>query len=294
MDILLRVLEIVAPVFILAGIGFVWVKLRLAYDLAFVTRLSMQLGMPCLLFVALARAEVEPAILGDLALATLVGYFAVGVLSLVLCLALALDLRAFLAPVIFGNTGNLGLPVVLFAYGETGLAYALVVFAIMAIINFTLGVWLVSGKGSREMFRQPLVWGAVGGGAAMLADWQPPAFAMNTLALVGQIAIPLMLLTLGVAIARLSSRDIGLASLVSVLKLAIGLAVGWAVVTATGIGWGPAGGAFLLQLTMPVAVTSYLLATRYSTAPESVAGLVVVSTVLSVPVIPAILAVLIG
>ncbi|HEU0221010.1 MAG TPA: AEC family transporter, partial [Paracoccaceae bacterium] len=76
--------------------------------------------------------------------------------------------------------------------------------------------------------------------------------------------------------------------------LAIGLAVGVAVVNAAGIGWGPAGGAFLLQLAMPVAVTSYLLATRYAAEPEAVAGLVVASTLLAVPAIPVMLAFLLG
>ncbi|GIX15802.1 MAG: hypothetical protein KatS3mg118_3761 [Paracoccaceae bacterium] len=292
MDVLLQVLQIVAPVFILAGIGFVWVRLGLAYDLAFVTRLAMQLGMPCLIFTALARAEIDPRLLADLSLATVMGYFAVGVLSLAACLLLRLDLRAFLAPLIFGNTGNLGLPVALFAYGAEGLAYALIVFAIMAVMNFTLGVWLVSGRGSGEMLRQPIAHGAALGMVAMIAGWQPPVWAMNTLDLIGQISIPLMLLTLGVAIARLTARDIGTAVLVSVLKLGIGVGVGVAVVTATGLGWGAAGGAFLLQLSMPVAVTSYLLATRYSTRPQAVAGLVVASTLLAVPAIPAILAVL--
>ncbi|QDL90809.1 AEC family transporter [Paroceanicella profunda] len=290
MDILVKVLGVVAPVFFLAGCGYVWVRMRLGYDLAFVSRLAMTLGMPCLIFTALARAEVDHAALRDLAVAALVGYAAVAVLSYGLCRLFGLDIRAMLSPIIFGNTGNIGLPVILFAYGETGLAYALVVFAVMIILNFSLGVWLVSGEGSREMLRQPMVYGAVLGGLALYFDYDPPAWAMNTLTLLGQISIPLMLITLGVAIARLSARDVGLALGVSVLKLAIGTAVSVALITAFGLGWGAAGGAFLLQMTMPVAVSSYLLAARYNTQPDSVAGMVVVSTLLSVAAIPSMLA----
>ncbi len=292
MEIVLRVMTIVAPVFVLAAIGWVWVRARLAYDLAFVTRLAMQLGMPCLLFVSLARAEVDPAALGDLALASVIGYFAVGVLSLALCVLLGVNLRALLSPLIFGNTGNLGLPIAFFAYGDEGLAYALVVFAVMAVINFTLGVWMVSGEGSREMLRQPVVYGAALGLGAMVWQVQPPVWVMNAMALTGQMAIPLMLITLGVALARLTPRDVGVAILLSVLKLAIGLAVGFGIVRAMGLGQGPAAGAFVLQLVMPVAVTSYLLATRYDAEPQAVAGLVVVSTLISVPAIPVVLALL--
>ncbi|MEM8740322.1 MAG: AEC family transporter [Pseudomonadota bacterium] len=286
---LITVLQTIAPVFLLAGVGFAWVRLGHAYDLGFVTRLAMQLGLPCLIFTGLAEARIDAALLADIALAALVGYFAVGVLSLLLCVALGLDLRTYLSPIVFGNTGNLGLPVAYFAYGDAGLAYALVVFAVMAVLNFTLGVWLVSGRGSGEMLRQPIAWAAALGGVAMLTEWTPPVWAMNTLELLGQIAIPLMLITLGVAVARLTVRDIGRATLISLLKLAIGLAAAAGVVLAFDLGWGTLGGAFALQFAMPVAVTSYLLATRYDTQPGAVAGLVVVSTLISVPAIPAIL-----
>ncbi|RMF39096.1 MAG: AEC family transporter [Alphaproteobacteria bacterium] len=294
MDILIKVLQIVAPVFTLAAIGFVWVRLKLGYDLALVTRLAMQLGLPCLMFTALARADLDLHLLSDLALATGAGYLAVTVLSLSLCMALGLDLRAFLSPIIFGNTGNLGLPVAYYAFGETGLAYAMVVFALMAIMNFTFGVWLVSGRGSREMLRQPITYAVILGGAAMLTRWQPPGWVMNTLDLAGQIAIPLMLLTLGVAMASLGTGAIGRALMLALAKLGIGLAAGVAVVTATGLGFGTAGGAVILQLSMPVAVTSYLLAARYDTRPGEVAGLVVVSTLLAVPAIPLLLAFLLS
>ena len=49
-----------------------------------------------------------------------------------------LDRRTFLAPLIFGNTGNLGLPLALFAFGDVGLGYAVVIFAVMAILSFTV------------------------------------------------------------------------------------------------------------------------------------------------------------
>ncbi|MEL6601411.1 MAG: AEC family transporter, partial [Pseudomonadota bacterium] len=71
MEILVEVLGIVAPVFILAAIGFGWVRLGFAFDLTFVTRLAMTLSVPCLVFVALARAEIDPDALNTLVIATL-------------------------------------------------------------------------------------------------------------------------------------------------------------------------------------------------------------------------------
>ncbi len=117
-----------------------------------------------------------------------------------------LNRRTYLAPLIFGNTGNLGLPLALFAFGDEGLSYAVVVFAIMAIWSFTFGIWLVAGAGSfGKVLREPLVWATLLGGLFLWQDWQTPLFLTNTLELIGQMAIPLMLITLGVAVARLDA-----------------------------------------------------------------------------------------
>ena len=97
-------------------------------------------------------------IFATLSLAALAAYGAVAVVSYLLIQFTGLGHRTYLAPVIFGNTGNLGLPLALFAFGQTGLGYAVVVFAIMAILSFTFGVWLVSGGGSpMKALKEPIV-----------------------------------------------------------------------------------------------------------------------------------------
>ena len=142
MNLALTVLEIVAPVFLLAAIGFAWVKFGIEYRIRFVTQLAMTLSVPCLIFVSLMQTEIDPAALTALSLASVAAYGGVTLAILVLVMLLRLNRRTFAAPLIFGNTGNLGLPLALFAYGETGLGYAIIVFAIMAIWSFTFGIWL--------------------------------------------------------------------------------------------------------------------------------------------------------
>ena len=148
MPLILTVLEIVAPVFLLAAIGFAWVKLGFEYRLEFITRLSMTLAVPCLIFTALVNTTLDPAALTTITLASLAAYFVVTLATLVLVWTMGLETRTFAAPLIFGNTGNLGLPLALFAFGNVGLEYAVVVFAVMAVISFTFGIWLVAGEGS--------------------------------------------------------------------------------------------------------------------------------------------------
>ena len=289
---LAQIFQITAPVFLMALAGWVWARMRRPFDLEFVTRLSLSISLPCLIFATLVKADIDPAVVRDLTLASLIAY---GVLALVAWVGLRLarlSIPVWLAPVVFGNTGNVGLPVVLFAYGDQGLALAMVVFAVMAVLSFTFGVYVVAGVGRpAEALKQPLVYASALGGLFVVTDWPVPEWILTSLSLAGQIAIPLMLLTLGVSIARLRPADLGLPVVLSVLKLGITAAVAWGVADLLGFD-GMARGVLVLQLIMPAAVTNYLLAARYDRSPDAVAGLVVVSTFVSLVAIPAALALL--
>ncbi len=290
MNVVLTVLEIVAPVFLLGLVGFAWVRLGFDYRIEFITRLSMTLGVPCLIFTALMETEVDPAALTALSLATLVAYGAVAVGSGILVVAAGLERRTFLSPIIFGNTGNIGLPLALFAFGAEGLGYAVVVFAIMAVLSFTVGLWIVAGGGNPfRVVKEPMVAATILGLIFLWQDWQTPVFLTNTLELIGQTAIPLMLITLGVAVARLSPGRLGQSVWLSLAKAAICVSAAWA--TGVWFDLDPVPFAVLvLQVATPVAVTSYLLAEKYGADADAVAGLVVVSTLVSVGLIPVLLA----
>ncbi|APX89727.1 transporter [Brevirhabdus pacifica] len=292
MNLVLTVLQTVAPVFLLGAIGFIWVKLGFEYRVAFVTRMAMTLGIPCLIFVALMKTEIEPAALTTVSLAAIVAYAVVTIASIAVVKLNGLDQRTYLAPLIFGNTGNLGLPLALFAFGDAGLGYAVVIFAIMAVYSFTAGIWLVSGGGSIvKVFQEPLVGATLLGGLFLWQGWQTPVWITNTLELIGQMPIPLMLITLGVAVARLHPGGMVRAFWISAAKLVICIAVAWTV----GLWFELPPVAFavlVLQITTPVAVTSYLLAEKYGADSDAVAGLVVASTLISVLAIPATLAIL--
>lgn len=293
MNLLLTVLEIVAPVFILAGIGFAWVKLGFDYRIEFVTRLSMTIAVPCLVFVSLMKTTISPDALTTVFFATLAAYGLITIGCYVLVKLGRLEVRTFLAPLIFGNTGNLGLPLALFAFGDEGLGYAVVIFAIMGIYSFTYGVWLVSGGGSlRKVVQEPLVGATLLGAVFLWQGWQTPTFLTNAIELLGQMAIPLMLITLGVAVARLTPGRVIQALWLSLAKVALCIAAGWAAASSFALPH-VAMAVLILQVSTPVAVTSYLLAAKYEADADSVAGLAVISTLLSIGFIPLTLAFLI-
>jgi len=291
-NLILTVLEIVAPVFLVAGVGFAWVKAGFEYRIEFVTRLAMTLAVPCLIFTALMKTEAN---LGDLAKLTLAGtaaYVVVGAIGWAVLKTAGLSLRTYLAPIIFGNTGNLGIPLALFAFGQPGLEAAVVMLAVSAILSFTWGIWIVAGEGSLgKMVKEPMIWATLLGALFLMMDWQTPVVLTNTLDLIGQMAIPMMLITLGVAVARLTPGRVVTAIWLSVVKLLICAAVGWGIGLAFGL-TGTLFGVLVLQMAMPVAVTAYLLAEKYEADSNAVAGYVVVSTLVSVIGLPILLTLL--
>ena len=112
------VLEVVTPVFLLAAIGYFWVKLGFEYRVEFVTRLAMTLAVPALVFTSLTQNTINPQFLSDMIIVVCMAYAVVTVLGLIFTFVFKLDFRTFLMPIISGNTGNLGLPLCFLAFGH--------------------------------------------------------------------------------------------------------------------------------------------------------------------------------
>lgn len=291
---MLNIFEIVAPVFILAAVGYIWVKCGFEYRVEFVTQFAMAIALPCLVFTALMKTEFQPYYFGNLLMAAILGYFSLATLAFIFVKIFQLGQRTYLMPLISGNTGNLGLPLCLFAFGDSGFGYAIIVFSVTSIVAFTIGVWVVAGGGSlKQLLKEPLVASTVFGLIFMWQGWETPSFLTSSLELIGQMAIPMMLITLGVAVARLKITDVRKSFLISFCKIFFGIT---AAIMVSFIFDLPkvAIAVLILQFSMPIAVTSYLLAEKYGADANAVAGLVVVSTLITVGISPIIIAFLIS
>ena len=283
-----QILAIMAPVLLIAGAGFGWARLRRAYDTGLITDLVFYLGAPSLVFSALTGVEFD-ATLGNLALAAAISLTAFAVLGAPALWALRLPVRTYLPTVVFPNLGNMGLPLCLFAFGEPGLVLAVAFFAVGAIAHYTFGIWSLSGEPSPvAVLKTPM---AYAGAAAILfqvVGIAPPEWLANAAAILGGMTIPLLLLTLGVSLGRTQIRNWRRAGQLAMLRLGIGFAVGLAV--SSGFGFtGVERGVVILDCAMPTAVFNYLLAARFGTAPEDVAGAVAISTAVSVLTLPLLL-----
>ncbi len=136
---LAAILAAVIPVLVSAGLGFFWVRSGRPFVNAMFTPLVVDIGTPCLIFATFAKTSIPPANFAAIALASVVaiGCFAL-VAAVVLPLA-GLRLRTFLPSLSFPNNGNLGLPLAAYAFGEEGLGYAIVFYAICMIGQFHRG-----------------------------------------------------------------------------------------------------------------------------------------------------------
>jgi predicted permease len=287
-----EILAIVAPVYICCGVGYVWAWLGRPFDTALFTDLIMRVGAPCLVFSSLVSYEIQFDQASEMILATFVatGVMA-GLAAMVLRLA-RLPLNTFLAPMTFGNTGNMGIPLCYFAFGEAGLALAICVFATTTVLHFTFGQVIWSSRVSwLEVAKTPLVWSA--GLALIVMAWgvDVPAWLNRTTSLLGGFTVPLMQLTLGVSLARLGIVRFGRSAGLALLKLVVGITAGCAAVWLFELE-GLSAGVLILGSAMPVAVFNYMFAERYERSPEEVAGVVVVSTLLALLTIPLLISIL--
>jgi len=288
--VLAEIVAIVVPVYACAAIGFLWVRSGRPFDTAFMSELVMFVGAPCLVFSSLVSQSIDPAVLADMLGAVVLSLFGLGaVAALVLHLA-GLPLRTYLAPMTFGNAGNMGLPLCYFAFGDAGLALGVCYFVVGALLHFTVGQAIWSGRASfGELFRSPLVWSVAFALAVLALDVTVPRWLLRTTTLLGDFTIPIMQLTLGVSLAGLRVAHVQRSLGLSALKILGGAAVGFGV--GYGLGLEPlARGVLVLQCAMPVAVFNYMFAVRFDRSPTEVASVIVVSTLIALVTTPILIA----
>ncbi len=282
----LTLLNIVLPVFAVAGLGYVFGRRQARPpDMAFINYANVMVFCPALVFSALLDNPVDLGAGWPLIAAGVLIIIVPGLL-LALLRPAGLSRPAFLVPGMFRNTGNIGIPLMMLAYGRDQLGDIIVLFVISNLLHFSLGLFLLARGGSSWLWlRNPNVWAALAGVVlAPYSEWIP-GFVTTTVDLTGQIAIPLMLFGLGVRLAQERIENTALAVRINAWYLLAGL------LTLPLVLW-------LLPLTpqwarlvslsvmLPPAVLNYLLCEQYKVQPNVVASIVLLGNVLSVLTIP--------
>lgn len=262
--------------------------------------------IPALVFHSLSTSTLA----GGTFLKVVVGFLAFGVGMAVLAelVGRALGrteplLSALVLLSAFPNSGNYGIPLATFAFGETGRSTAVLFLTTQSVFTYTVGVYIASRssgasglRGVRNVVRLPLIYAAA---AALLARWAgvvPPVGSdlMEFVGLVGDSSIPLMLIILGIQLARTDyGTTLSAVGLPAVLKLGVAPLVGAAVALLVGFGDPAVTRAFVLETAMPSAVTPLILLTEFSEGVEAngvpvtefVSTTILATTLLSVPLL---------
>lgn len=281
-----QLFAVIAPILICCGLGYAWARKGLDYPVDFVTRAVMNISAPCLIVSSFSQTDIELARVAEIAWASLLVMGIMLVIGLVLIRVLRLSSSTFLPSLLFPNIGNMGLPLCLFAFGETGLALGLAVFLLVFSLHMSVGIVMVAGRGNiAGLVRQPVLWATAFSLLIVTYDWQLPVWLINTTELLGGFTIPLMLLTLGVSLARLKIAEWKFSLLFSTLRVIGGFLLAVLVARLLDMD-GVQRGVLILQSSMPAAVFNYLLAVRYDREPGEVAGMVLLSTLLAFLLLP--------
>ncbi|MEO0411896.1 MAG: AEC family transporter [Pseudomonadota bacterium] len=281
---------ILLPVFLIALAGFVWARADPNFKSQFIGDVSLHIGVPALLFATLLRAPVDTALLGTAALGA-GAYILITHLGLLACLKMSGQaLQPGLTGLSFSNWGNIGMPVCLFAFGQTGLTIAATFFAVSIFLQFTVGWRIASGTWDPgRLLRFPLLWALLLAALLRAGNVMPPPWVMDSADLAGGVAIPAMLLALGGGIARMQPQGLWQALAWAGVRYGLGLVAGLILITILPIPT-EIKPIILLVSMMPIAVFNYILAGKTGHDDAAVAGYIVASLVLAMGILPITLA----
>ncbi len=285
---------VLAPVFLIVALGYGWARLKRPWPAEFITGLMTQVGTPALAFSTMTGFDLDLASFTTMAVASLVAVAGFAAAGAAVLAAARMPIAPYLPCIMLPNTGNMGLPLALFAFGEAGLALAVSITVVIMVLHHTVGAALSSGRVSlRAVLAQPILWAVLAGMAVIGFELAVPAWLKNTVDLMGGMVIPLMLTALGVSLAKLTVKTVRPAAVVALARLGLGFPIGLGVAALFGLE-GAAAGVMILQCTMPVAVYNYLYTALFNGPEEDVAGAVVLSTVISFLTLPFLVGWLIG
>ncbi len=283
-----QILAIVFPVFAIVAAGFVYARWR-PTDMSVANKLNLSVFTPALIVSVLAGGSFQLAAYRDLALAAAVVVLGSGLIAWPVARLAGWRVKTFVPPMMFTNSGNMGLPLALFAFGEAALPAALVLFLVENLLHFTVGNALMEGRlHPVALLRMPMLIATLAGLGVSFADiavWGPLAEAVG---LLGQIAIPLMLFSLGVRMTGIGLADWRMGVLGAVLCPVSGLAAALVAAQLLGID-GRQWQLLILFGVLPPAVLNFIVAEKFAQQPRQVATVVLFGNLASVVTIPLVL-----
>ena len=288
-----RIVAIVFPVFAIIAAGWLYARHRQSrggIDMAFANQLNMDIFVPALVFAALASKSFDLAAYDRLALGALAVLLGSGLAGWGLARVLGEQPKTFVPPMMFVNAGNMGLPLMVLAFGEAALPAAVVLFFVENTLHYALGTWLLDHRARFwTLWKVPVIaaaLAAIGVNAAGIEIWEP---LYQGIKLLGDVAVPLLLFSLGVRLAVSSFSDLRIGLIGAAASPLMGMALAWAMIPLLGLE-GRDAAMLLVFGALPPAVLNFVFAERYGQEPAKVASIVMLGNLGALLFVPLALA----
>ncbi|WP_432210404.1 AEC family transporter [Marinobacter alkaliphilus] len=283
-----QILATMLPVFLIAGCGALYGRYRTP-DIQGLNVLNMELFVPMLVFAVLADQQAPLQDYGWLALAATVVVLGSGIILYPVARVLNLNLKTFLPPMMFNNSGNMGIPLLVLAFGEAALPAAIVLFIVEMLLHFSVGLYMLDPHTSIiRRLRLPIVFASIAGLTVNFSGIALPGWLLETLNMLGGVCIPLMLFALGVRMLDVDFRDWKLGLIGAIACPVSGLLLAWPMIAILDLP-GLQVACLWVFAALPPAVLNYMVAEQYQQEPHAVASLVLLSNLGSLVVMPIVL-----
>lgn len=284
-----RIAGITFPIYALVAIGYAYGRWKKP-DMGVANQLNMDIFVPALVFATLASKSFDIARNLPLLFGAGLVVLGAGLLAWPVARLLGVPANTFVPPMMFKNSGNMGLPLAVLAFGEEALPAAVILFLVSNLMHYSLGTWMLDHRARlRNLWRVPVIAAALAGLAVSVLHlplWQPLWLGTKML---GDVSIPLLLFSLGVRLADGRHADWKLGIAGAVTTPLAGLLVALPVVRLLGLE-GRDAAMLTLFGALPPAVLNYIFAEQYRQEPERVASIVLVGNAASMVIIPLTLA----
>ena len=287
MEIYIKLFEVIFPVFFVIGIGYYLGKNNPNIDTNFITNFAGNIGTPAMIFYTVTTTGITLTVFIHYFTYALIMIGGFAIIGLILLFFLNKDLSMELPPLILPNTGNMGVPICLFAYGTQGLGVASAIASVIILFHFTLGVFLAKKQFSFDVvLKSPPVYAIIVSVLFLYFKIDTPLFLENTTFLLTYATIFLVLMSLGIALTRFKF-SLKNSIILSLCRVVVGPIIAFIIIYYFELS-GFAAGVLLIQSAMPSAILNYLVGSMYSpkNIVDSIASTIVVSTLMSFITIP--------
>ncbi len=288
MELYIKLFDVLFPVFFVIGVGYYLGVKDPNFDTKFITNFAGNIGTPAMIFYTITTTGVTLSVFIEYFIYALIIIGGFSLLGLLILFILKRDVVSELPPLILPNTGNMGVPICLFAYGTAGLGVASAIASVIILLHFTVGVLLAKKSFSLDiLIKNVPIYGIIVAVIFLYFEWEVPGFLENTTFLLTYTTIFLVLMSLGIALSRFQVVSWTQATILGAVRVIIGPIIGYALIKYLQLD-GFAAGVLLIQSSMPSAVLTYLVGSMYSErrVVDSVASVIVTSTLMSIITIP--------